>query len=256
MRIVTYNIEFGGRGREAAIERVLAGLEADVIALTEADDPAVVAGLADALGLHHVWAEGSGARHLATLSRFPILDWQIHNRPPLSQGVLATKLGVGNGERGSGEVITVYNVHFLPFLLLPFEMRRWQAVGRLLALIREEAPGPHLIVGDVNSIGPGDRVRQRRNPARMRRVMALQAGIVFRLAVPRLLRAGYVDCFRRLHPESDGFTWMTGNPTTRYDYVLADRAMAPRLRACRVVTDAPGVEAASDHYPLLASFSS
>ena len=53
----------------------------------------------------------------------------------------------------------------------------------------------------------------------------------------------------------DGFTWHTGNPTTRYDYVFAEAALAPRLRACRVVdASVAGVAAASDHYPLVAEF--
>lgn len=157
-RIVTYNIEFGGVGRVDALYSVLAHVNADVVALTEADDPAVVATLAERLQLHHVWAEGSGDRHIATLSRFPIEQ------------------------------------------------------------------------------------------------MALQLFVVFKLAIPRLLKAGYTDCFRALHPNEDGFTFMPGNRTTRYDYIMADPRMAPALRSCRVVDEIEAVEEASDHYPLLAEF--
>ena len=75
-----------------------------------------------------------------------------------------------------------------------------------------------------------------------------------------------MDCYRACHPNGhrhgpepdavDGFTWHTGNPTTRYDYIFAEAPWPPRLRACRVVnaqsvTDIP---AASDHYPLVAEF--
>jgi len=168
--------------------------------------------------------------------------------PPLTQAVLETKLDLPTGS------LTVYNVHLLPYLLLPFEIRRWQAVGKLLAVIRTRQPGRHLIAGDLNSIGPGDRVLQQHNPPQMRRVMAWQFGLIFRLAVPRLLRAGYVDCFRRLHPEAPGFTWMPGNLTTRYDYILADPTLAPTLHACRVVDETEAVNVASDHLPLLAEF--
>ncbi|HEY4690443.1 MAG TPA: endonuclease/exonuclease/phosphatase family protein, partial [Anaerolineae bacterium] len=160
----------------------------------------------------------------------------------------------GAGEGGQGGEVTLYNVHLLPYLLLPFEVRRWQAVGKLVKLIRARRPGPHLIAGDLNAIGPGDRVLQRNNPPRMRRVMALQLNLIFRLAIPRLLKAGYVDCFRRLHPNDDGFTWMPDNRTTRYDYILADATLAPALRACRVVDDIEAVNVASDHFPLLAEF--
>jgi endonuclease/exonuclease/phosphatase family metal-dependent hydrolase len=248
LRILTYNLYFGGTDRLEAIQQVLAHARADVITLMEADDPEVVATLAERLELNHIWAEGSGDRHIATLSRLPILEWQVYNKPPLTQAVLETKLGL------SDRTVSVYSVHFLPYLLLPFEIRRWQAVGKLLEVIRGRQPGPHLVVGDLNAIAPGDRVLQHRNPARIRRVMALQLGLIFRLALPRLLKAGYVDCFRRLHPEEDGFTWMPGNLTTRYDYILASPDVAPALQSCRVVDELEAVKVASDHLPLLAEF--
>lgn len=251
LRIVTYNIDSGGTDRVELIYRVLKYIDADVIALTEADDPQVVATLACRLSLHHVWERGSGDRHIATLSRFPILEHHIYNTRPLTQAALETKIAIGNE---SDQTLTLYNIHFLPYLLLPFEIRRWQAVGRLLHIIRARPRGPHLIAGDLNAIGARDRVLQRNNPPRMKRVMALQLFIIFRLAIPRLLRAGYIDCFRELHPHADGFSWMPGNRTTRYDYILADASMARALRSCRIVDDCDDAQHASDHLPLLAEF--
>jgi len=248
LRVLVYNLYFGGADRLEAIYQVLAYAQADIVTLTEADEPDVVMTLAERLEMYHVWAEGSGDRHIATLSRFPVLDWQIYNTPPLTQAVLETKLDLPHGP------FTVYNVHFLPYLLLPFEIRRWQAVGKLLQIIRQRQPGRHLIVGDLNAIAPGDRVLQHQNPPQMRRVMALQLGLIFRLALPRLLKAGYVDCFRRLHPAEDGFTWMPGNLTTRYDYIVAPADLTPALQTCRVVDEIEAVNSASDHLPLLAEF--
>ena len=257
LRVLAYNLYLGGSDRLDAIHGVLAHVDADLIALTEADDRQVVKTLAERLGLHYMWARGSGERHIATLSRFPIQEWHVYNTPPLTQAVLETRLDLSHplspapNQRRS---ITIYNLHFLPYLLLPFEIRRWQAVGKLLGMIRERQPGPHLIMGDLNAIAPGDRVLLRNNPARMRRVMALQLNQIFRVAIPRLSRAGYVDCFRRLHPTEDGFTWMPRNRTTRYDYIFADPTLAPALRACRVVDDIETVNVASDHFPLFAAF--
>jgi exonuclease III len=248
LRVLTYNLYLGGTDRLESICQILTHAQADVIALTEADDPDLVATLAGRLGMHHIWAEGSGDRHIATLSRFPIVAWEIYRTPPLTQAALETKLDLGENE------IVIYNLHLLPYLLLPFEARRWQAVGKLLDIIRQRRPGPHLIVGDLNTIGAGDRVLQRPNPPQMRRVMAFQLNLIFRFALPRLLRAGYVDCFRRLHPDEDGFTWMPGNLTTRYDYILADSVFAPALRSCYVIDDHPALPQASDHLPLMAVF--
>ncbi len=259
VRLVTYNLCMGSADRLDAIGRVLAQIAPDVAALTEADDPAVVAQLAGRLSLQHIWAHGSGDHHVALLSRFPIRAWSIYNRPPLTQAALEATLGLG----GAGAALTVYTVHLLPYLLLPFEVRRLQAVRRLLAYAAA-APGPRLILGDLNTIAPGDRVLQDRNPARMRRVQHLQADLVFHLAISQLLRAGYADCYRACHPacirhgpepdEVDGFTWNTANPTSRYDYIFAEAGLAPRLRDCRVVDRLPDLAAASDHFPVVAEF--
>jgi endonuclease/exonuclease/phosphatase family metal-dependent hydrolase len=248
MRALTYNLYFGGRDRLDAIHRVLAPLAPDLAALTEADDEQVVNELAERLGLTPLWARGSGDRHIALLTRYRVRAWHIYNQKPLTQAALEATLDLP-----SFGPLTVYSVHLLPYLLLPVELRRAQAVGALLAHAAR-APGPRLIMGDLNAIAPGDRVLQSRNPDRMRRVQLLQANLIFYFAIPRLTRAGYVDCFRKLHLQDDGFTWHTGNPTTRYDYVFADQALALRLRACRVADDLPGLEAASDHYPLVADF--
>jgi exodeoxyribonuclease III len=247
-RCLAYNIDGGGAEKLDALSDVLAYTAADLMALTEANDLAVIKELAGRMGLVYVWEPGSGTNHVATLSRFPIVASQMHRRPPLTQAALETKVETPAAR------ISIYNIHFLPYLLLPFELRRWQAVGKLLSIIQQRPPGPHLILGDLNAIAPGDRVLQRRNPPRMRRVMALQFNVIFRFALSRLLRAGYVDCFRRLNPTEDGFTWMATNRTTRYDYVLADPTLALALRACRVVDEVEAVQVASDHLPLLAEF--
>lgn len=247
-RCLAYNIGGGYADKLEALYAVLAQAQPDLAALTEANDRVVIRSLAERLGLVYVWEPGSGTNHVATLSRYPIVESHIHRTPPLTQAALETTLDT------PGARISVYNIHFLPYLLLPFEIRRWQAVGKLLDIIRQRPPGPHLIVGDLNAIAPGDRVLQRRNPPRMRRVMALQFNLIFHFALARLLSAGYVDCFRHLHSQADGFTWMPTNRTTRYDYILAHPTLAPALRACRVVEDVEAVNSASDHLPVLAEF--
>jgi hypothetical protein len=79
-----------------------------------------------------------------------------------------------------------------------------------------------------------------------------------RWTVPRLTEAGYVDCWRRLHPHGDGYTCATWLPAARIDYIFADRHMAPRLEACDVVggdgVPDPDVPGASDHLPVVADF--
>jgi exonuclease III len=78
-------------------------------------------------------------------------------------------------------------------------------------------------------------------------------GLLPRWALRSLARAGYVDCFRRAHPDSDGFTIPAPVPHARLDYVLADAACARALLDCEVLTSA-GAAGASDHLPVLATF--
>lgn len=249
MKVLTYNVDGGAAERLPALMAVLSHAAADVVALTEANDEGEVEQLAAHFGLQFIWARGSGDRHVALLSRWPVRAWHIYNTPPLTQAVLEVTVAPPNQSP-----LTIFNIHFLPYLLLPFELHRWRAVGALLKLIHQQNVGPHLIVGDLNAIAPGDRVLQKNNPARMRRVQALQLNLIFHFALQRLLNAGYTDCFRRLNPTADGFTWRVGNLTTRYDYVLADTTLAPKLHACYVLDDVPEAATASDHLPVLAEF--
>jgi len=255
LRVLTYNIQFGPRKQLDKLHTVLAACAADVIALNEADDEAVVAELADRLDMHHVWARGSGARHVATLSRFPILKWQIYNRKPLTQAALATVLDFHPTSAGP---VTVYNVHLRPDPYWHFELLRWLAVGKLLQVIRQQTPGSHLLVGDLNTYAPGDPVQADvilRHIEQGRWILQLQRYRFLRIAFARLLKAGYRDCFRHLHPTEPGFTFTRkGELVARMDYILADKMFAAALQSCRVVDDVAGVHLASDHYPVLAEF--
>ena len=248
LRLLAYNIDSVDRERVTLIEGIVRTLDPHVVAFTEANDRDLVARLADRLGMHFVWERGSGDRHVATLSRFAITESRIYRTPPVTQAVLETRIELPCGP------LTIFSAHLLPYLLLPFEIRRWQAVGRLLQTIRARGVGAHLIVGDLNSVAPGDRVLHWHNPVRMQMIMAMQLFVVFRPTIRRLLRAGYVDCFRSLNPDAAGFTFMTRDLTTRYDYVMAEPSMAARLRSCRVVDDLPDLIRASDHFPLVAEF--
>jgi exonuclease III len=81
-----------------------------------------------------------------------------------------------------------------------------------------------------------------------------QLGYMPRWALKPLLDAGYVDCFRELHPEKDGFTLPSRRPQVRLDYVFAPPSLAKTLHDCRVIASPGEVELASDHLPVLAEF--
>ena len=79
-----------------------------------------------------------------------------------------------------------------------------------------------------------------------------------RWGVERILEAGYIDCFRAVHPRALGYTCSTWVPVSRIDYFFASPEVAGRLDRCDVVGGRhwpdPDVLAASDHWPLVADF--
>ncbi|MEO6890787.1 MAG: endonuclease/exonuclease/phosphatase family protein [Ktedonobacteraceae bacterium] len=68
--------------------------------------------------------------------------------------------------------------------------------------------------------------------------------------------AGYVDCFRSLHPAEQGFTCPAAAPAGRIDFIFASPEMAQRLAACSVIASCEGldVHTASDHLAVTAEF--
>jgi exonuclease III len=71
-----------------------------------------------------------------------------------------------------------------------------------------------------------------------------------------LLKAGYVDCFRRVNPRSPGFTCVAALPAGRIDFIFASPEVAQRLSNSQVVTEGEGVNGAeaSDHFAVYAEF--
>lgn len=69
-------------------------------------------------------------------------------------------------------------------------------------------------------------------------------------------RAGYVDCYRRVHPHAYGFTCPSAAPAGRIDFIFANPLLAQRLETCVPVLgseDVPG-RLASDHLAVTAEF--
>ena len=77
-----------------------------------------------------------------------------------------------------------------------------------------------------------------------------------RAAIRLLLAAGYVDCYRRIHPHARGFTCPAAAPAGRIDFMFASPEMATRLETCYVLTDGEGISgsAASDHLAIGGEF--
>jgi endonuclease/exonuclease/phosphatase family metal-dependent hydrolase len=77
-----------------------------------------------------------------------------------------------------------------------------------------------------------------------------------RACIHLLYVAGYVDCYRHIHPHARGFTCPAASPAGRIDFIFASPEMATRLETCYVLTDGEGImgSAASDHLAIGGEF--
>ena len=239
MRILSYNIWDGGGDRLRLIADVIRGEQPDVVALQEvrAGSAAV---LADALGMELVFGPSDNLFdvHVAWLSSRLIDRSQNYPLPELAKTLLEVECG---GLRLFATHLT--SRHEEADHPRPAEIR---AILGVLAGVA----GPHVLVGDFNALQPDDPIGTP-PPGVEPRGDALP-GAARDVLVP-LARAGYVDCFRALHPREAGWTYPPDAPWLRLEYVFVSAELARRLRRCEVVTT-PDARRASDHLPVVADF--
>ena len=131
------------------------------------------------------------------------------------------------------------------------ERRRAREIRALLEGIAHHQEGFHVLVGDFNTLAPGEVLEVKRMPAWIRGLIWLSGRELQRDTIQFMLGAGYADGFRRLHPEDRGYTFPTWDPHVRLDYVFLPERFADRLKSCEVL-NTPAARAASDHMPLQA----
>lgn len=242
MRLLTYNIRYGGLGREEPLRQVIAAADPDVVLLQEATDGAVVSQLARALGFRQHGAQAGEST--AFLSRRPIGRFTWHRVPVARRAFLELV-------PEDGQAFRLVNVHLSALHSNWTEQRRVRELRGLLTLTASMRDEPHIIAGDFNTLAPGERLDTSKLPLRLRALVWIGGGHVRWRTIQSMLDAGYVDAFRELHPLDPGSTFPTWDPHIRLDFAFAPSACASRLRSCRVMTEPDTVRAASDHCPLL-----
>jgi endonuclease/exonuclease/phosphatase family metal-dependent hydrolase len=241
VRLVSYNIRFGGGRRVALIGGVLATLRPDVVLLQEATDPIAVDRIARAAGLANVFRRPDWSVAALTRDEPDELAW---HRPGRARGFLEVDPAGADGLRLLG-------MHLPAGLSTRGERARLRSVESLLDWVGGAADGRTLIVGDLNSVARGDVPVVGGMPLWLRILLRVDGGI--RTDVQdRLAAAGWVDAFRHLHPDEPGFTLPAVAPRIRLDYLLVPGALLPRVTACAPAVDAPLAARASDHLPLVA----
>ena len=242
LRLLSYNVRYGGRGRGDALAAVIRQADPDVVLLQEATDARVVEGLARDAGLPH-WGT-SRRQSLGFLSRVPVTRHAWHQPRWSRHAFVEVEL-----ERG----VTVFGVHLSAVHAAWTERRRVIEVRALLQSVAARPAAFHVLAGDFNTLAPGELLDPAKLPARLKPFLWLSGGVIRWRTVQQVLDAGYVDAYRALAPDDAGVTFPTWDPHLRLDYVFVPETYRSRLTTCRVVREAPAAEA-SDHFPLLAEF--
>jgi exodeoxyribonuclease III len=237
VRVVSYNIRFGGGRRIPLLGATIAALEPDVVLLQEATNPHAIERLAVGAGMAHVLQRPGWS--VAALSRTEMTSHRWH-RPVKGRGFLEVE------PADSG--LRLIDLHLPAGLSLRGERARLRHVDGLLEALGA-ADGRTALIGDLNAVAPGDEPLVASMPFWLRILLRFDGGIRTDV-LRRLIDAGWIDAFRHLHPGKAGFTLPPGRPSVRLDYVLVPADLLPRIDRCEPA-DGPLVERASDHLPLL-----
>ena len=239
-RVLTYNIRFGGRGRESALAEVIRACEPDIVVLQEATDAGVVERLARDTQMEQ-WASRPGSS-LGFLSRRTVQGFGWH-RPRMSRHAFLEIQLPGSEAR-------IFGVHLSAVHAAWTESRRVIELRALLKAIAQHQHGFHVLTGDFNTLAPGELLDFRKLPGRLRALVWLSGGTVRWRTIQIVLDSGYVDGYRAIHPDVPGFSFPTWDPHARLDYLFLPTRYSTRLLSCEV-QDGPRVIEASDHLPLL-----
>jgi endonuclease/exonuclease/phosphatase family metal-dependent hydrolase len=244
LRLLSYNIRYGGSGREQALIAVISALAPDLVILQEATRPDVVERVAGGTGMAQ-WGSRRG-ESLGFMSRRRVAHAEWH-KPRFSRHAYLEVVPEGCEWRAFG-------VHLSAVHAAWTERRRVYELRTLLAAIAREQPGPHALVGDFNTIAPGELLDIRKLPHRLRALVWMSGGQIRWRTIQAILDAGYIDAFRHLQPDLVGCTFPTWDPHARLDYLFVPGEVIAQVQLCEVRTAPPAADA-SDHFPFFAELS-
>ena len=242
LKLLSYNIRFGGRGREAHLAEVIRRVAPDLVVFQEASDPRVVERLAEATEMRF-WA-ARRAHSIAYVSRLEVTHHEWHHPAGAKHSFLEIQ--------PEGTEARIFGLHLRARFSKWSERRRASEIQALLKGIAKHQEGFHVLVGDFNTLAPGELLDVRRMPAWIRGLVWLSGRDIQRDTIQFMLDAGYLDGYRFLHPDDKGYTFPIWDPHLRLDYLFLPQRFADRLKACEVVREPDVVARASDHLPLVA----
>lgn len=240
IRLLSYNIQRGGAGREDALLSVIRPCAPDIVVFQEATRPAVIEHLAKQSGMSV--CASMPKLSLGFMSRIPIAHYEWH-RPRVSRHAFLEIVPEGLPFR-------VFGVHLSAVFSAWTESRRVFELRALLGSIKRHQDGFHALVGDFNTVAPGELLDFASLPQKVRAAVWLSGGKIRWRTTQVIKDAGYADAFRALHPGDPGLTLPASKPQVRLDYLFVRDAHLARVASCDVVRSEPATKA-SDHLPLL-----
>lgn len=242
-RLLSYNIRFGGVGREQALAETIVAAAPDLVVFQEATRPEVVEKLAEA-GKFPFWAARRD-HSIGYLSRREV-EYHEWHYPAGARHSFLEIIPAGSAAR-------IFGLHLSARFSRWDERRRAREIRSLLEGIKRHQHGFHVLVGDFNTLAPGEALNAHQMPAWLRALIWISGRKLQRETIQFVLDANYSDAYRMLNPDVKGYTFPTWDPHVRLDYVFAPKAFADRVVKCEVITEPEErIRAASDHCPLLA----
>jgi endonuclease/exonuclease/phosphatase family metal-dependent hydrolase len=241
VRLLSYNIRYGGAGREELLAAVIRSASPDVVMLQEAIDPRVIEKLAALTGM----TEWGAQRGFSTgyMSRVTTAGHEWHHPRGSRHAFLEVALP---------DEARLFGLHLSAWFSKWSERRRAREIKLLLEAIRRYQHGAHVIAGDFNSLAPGELLDVARMPRWIRAMVWLSGRDIARDTIGVMLEEGYRDAWRALHPEGPGYTFPTWDPHVRLDYVFLPDRDVGRIHRCEIVDAVSEAHVASDHLPLCA----
>jgi exodeoxyribonuclease-3 len=245
LKLLSYNIRFGGRGREQALAETILAAAPDLVVFQEAIDPAVIERISEATK-YPFWAARRN-HSIGFLSRTEV-DYHEWHYPAGARHSFLEIVPAGGKTR-------VFGLHLSARFSKWDERRRTREIRSLLEGIKRHQNGFHVLVGDFNTLAPGEVLELHRLPTWIRALIWISGRKLQRESIQLVLDAGYADGFR-LHSDERGYTFPTWDPHVRLDYVFVPKVFKDRLTRCEVITEPKDqIRAASDHCPLVADLS-
>jgi exodeoxyribonuclease III len=227
----------------------------DVVGLqeTKMQDPDFPQAAFTAAGYHTAFSGQKTYNGVALLSRHPMTD-VVRDIPgfddPPRRVLAATIAGfrvinlyVPNGQAPGSEKFA-------------YKLRWLEALTRWLKAEAETHPGL-VVMGDFN-VAPED--RDVHDPAAW--VGCVHVSPEERAALARITDLQLVDAFRHFEQPEKSFSWwdyrqggFRRNNGLRIDLILVHRQLLPRLTRCHIDVEPRRAERASDHTPVIATFS-